>query len=99
MPLQTNNIVMAGLRGAFGKQVVFRQRDGKTFVSAYPDMSERVLSPKQIAANKRMKEANGYAKAIIKDPAQRDAALLRLKVLENKLYRALIKEFMLKGEE
>ena len=65
-------------------------------LSNYPDMSNRTLSPRQLKANKLMKEANRYAKATLKYQGRKDAALLRLKVLENKLYRALIKEYMLK---
>ena len=93
MPLQTNNLIMAGLRGAIGKQVVFRQRNGKTFVSAYPDMSERVLSPKQLKVNAVMKEASKYAKAIIADEAKRQAAQLRFDVSSTKLYTSLVREY------
>ena len=93
MPLQTNNIVMAGLKGTFGKQVVFRQRGGKTFVSAYPDMSKRVLSPKQLKVNETMRKANEYAQDIMEEEQVRNEAQIRLDVTSNKLYRALIKEY------
>lgn len=84
---------MAGLKGAIGKQVVFRQRNGKTFVSAYPDMSGRVLSKKQLKVNKRMKEANAYAQAIIKNESQRQQAQVRLDVPSTKLYTSLVREY------
>lgn len=84
---------MAGLRGALGKQVVFRQRNGQTFVSAYPDMSGRILSEKQKKVNKTMTAANKYAKDTISDEALRNDAQLRLDVPSTKLYTALIKEF------
>ena len=95
----TNNILLKQARGALGKQIVIKQYGDKTVLSAYPDMSKRKLSPKQIEANLLMKGANYYAQGIIANPERRDAALLRLKVLENKLYRAIIKDYMTrKGE-
>ena len=84
---------MAGVIGAFGKQVVFRQRGGKTFVSAYPDMSERVLTDKQLKINKRMKAANDYAQDTIADEALRKEAQIRLDVPSTKLYTSLVREF------
>lgn len=93
MPI-SKNILLLQASGTLGKQVVIKNYGDKVVLSAYPDMSNRVLTPKQIEANKRMKEANRYAKIIIADQEKKNAALLRLKVLENKLYRALIKEFL-----
>ncbi len=93
MPKQRNNIVMAGFRGALNKQIVFRQRNGVTFISTYPDMSGRVLSEKQIKVNKTMMAANKYAKDTIDDETFRNAAQLRLDVPSNKLYTSLVREF------
>lgn len=93
MAIQENNAVMAGLRGAFGKQVVFRQRNGKTIVSAYPDFSDRVLSPKQLAVNRTMTRASAYAKSILKDEPKRAAAQVRLDLPTNRLYSALVREY------
>lgn len=93
MPIQTNNAIMAGVRGALGKQVVFRQRNGKVIVSAYPDMSNRKLSPKQLKVNEVMAKANNYAKAIINNEQKRQEAQLRLDLPSNKLYTALVREY------
>jgi hypothetical protein len=98
MPISTN-ILLKQLKGTLGKQVVIKQYGDKTVVTNYPDMSNRKLSAKQIEANEQMKMANIYAKSLMKNKEEKDAALLRLKVPENKLYRALIKEFMLKKGE
>lgn len=84
---------MAGLKGTFGKQVVFRQRNGKTFVSAYPDMSNRVLSEKQVAVHKRMKAASEYAHSIMEEEEQRNQAQVRLDVPSTKLYTSLVREY------
>lgn len=93
MPKQENNFITAGLKGALGKQIVFRQRSGKTFVSAYPNMDNRVLSEKQLEVNRRMKEANQYAKEIMENEEQRKEAQFRLDVSSTKLYTSLIKEY------
>ena len=84
---------MAGLRGAIGKQVVFRQRGGKTFVSAYPYMGDRVLSPKQLKVNEVMSKASKYAKGIIKNEETRKEAQLRFDIPSTKLYTSLVKEY------
>lgn len=94
----SDNILLKQVRGTLGKQLVIKQYGDKTVLSAYPDMSSRKLTPKQIEANERMARANDYAQGIMYNPELKNAALLRLKVLENKLYRALIKEYMLKKE-
>lgn len=93
MPVQTNNAVMAGARGTLGKQVVFRQHNGKTILSAYPDMSNRVLSPKQIQVNEAMTDANNYALTVIRNEELRHAAQIKLDLPSKKLYTALVKEY------
>lgn len=93
MPIQTDNAIMAGVRGALGKQVVFRQRNGKVIVSAYPNMKDRVLTQKQLKVNETMKEANKYVKVILADERSRNEAQVRLDVPSNRLYTALIKEY------
>ena len=91
----SNNPIMQGVRGAIGKQLVFRTVNGKQIVSSYPDMSDVKRSRKQKKQNSRMKEANVIVKAIKSNPEQRNAALLRLDVPSNKLHHALLKEQML----
>lgn len=88
----TTNSILIGARGAIGKQLIVKQYKDKTVLSAMPDFSRRKLSPKQIENNKRMVEANNYAQTILADDEQRNEAQIRLNVLRNKLYYALIKE-------
>ena len=95
MATQVNNVIMQGVRGAIGKQVVFRDYSGKRVVSVYPDMSERVLSPKQIRRTEIMKEANRRVREIKANEQLRHAAQIRLNVTSNKLHHALLKETLL----
>ncbi|MEP7259441.1 MAG: hypothetical protein ABI687_13660, partial [Flavitalea sp.] len=89
----SNNQVTAGMTGAMGKQIVFRKLHGKTVASAYPNMDDRILTPKQVNINQLMKRANGYAKGIMNDEQQRNAAQLRFNTPRNKLYTSLIREY------
>ena len=97
MPI-SKNILLQQTSGTLGKQVVIKNYGGKIVLSDYPDMSERVLSPKQLAANELMREANEEAKEIMKDPIKKKEAGGRLRVPDNKLYRALIKEYLLNNK-
>lgn len=89
----TKNPLTAGWKGTFGKKVVFRQRGEQTIISNYPDMSNRVLTAKQLKINKLMKEANRYARSILNDEQSRIEAQARLNVQRNKLYNSLIREY------
>ena len=89
----SENILLKKLSGHLGKQIVFKQYGDKTVVSAYPDMSNRKLSPKQLRVNAIMEEANYNAKMILADEELRIAAQVRLNVTRNKLYTALIREY------
>jgi hypothetical protein len=60
-----------GKRGTIGKQIVFRNRGDKTFVSKYPDMSEVKLSVLQLDANDRFAAAVRFAQDIIHDPVKK----------------------------
>jgi hypothetical protein len=84
------------LSGQLNKELVFKQYGDKTVVSKYPDMSKRVLSPKQKEVNERLEAANHKAKHIMADENLSMAAQARLNVTRNKLYTALIKEYFKK---
>jgi hypothetical protein len=84
---------MAGVSGTFDKQVVFRQRMGKTVLSAYPQKSKKPRTEKQLEIMQRMENANAYATQIIEDVQLRNEAQVRLNVTRNRLYTALVSEF------
>jgi hypothetical protein len=80
--------------GHVGKSVVFKQYGEKTVVSKYPDMSKRKLSEKQVAMNETFMGAIYTAKHILANEELRNAAQIRLNVTRNKLYSALIREYI-----
>jgi len=58
------NVLVQGLSGKLGDQLVFRTlRDGRTIVCAKPDFSKRKLSWDQKEHHKRFKEAAAYARS------------------------------------
>lgn len=88
-----HNSVFLKLSGHLNKEIVFKQYGDKVVVSAYPDMSKRTLSPKQLENQEIMQEANAIAKGIMANEELSQAAQVRLNVTHNKLYTALIKEY------
>jgi hypothetical protein len=81
--------------GMLGNEIVFKQYYDKTVISVKPDMSKRVLSPKQIEWNERMMMATNYAKLIYKNEEYKLKARIRLKVPAHKsLFHALVKEHL-----
>jgi hypothetical protein len=60
-----------GIRGAIAKQIVFKNRGGKTFVSKYPDMSKVQPSALQLEANKKFAAAVKFAQEIVRDPVKK----------------------------
>jgi hypothetical protein len=95
----SKNILLQGVSGAINKQIVIRQLGLKTIISAYPDMSDRVLSPKQKRRTRIMRKANVELKTIKADKELLNAAQLRLNVTSNKLHHALLSELMKKYGE
>jgi hypothetical protein len=58
------NIIIEGISGKLGGQLVFRNlKDGRTIVCAAPDFSNRVLSTDQKAHHSKFKAGAAYAKA------------------------------------
>jgi hypothetical protein len=70
---RVNGLVMLGTNGAFGKQLVFKVRGKKTFVSKYPDMSKVKPTEKQLAEKDRFGDAVRFALNIVRDPEKKAA--------------------------
>lgn len=85
------------MSGHLGKELVFKQYGNKTVVTKYPNMSNRVLSKKQLRINEIMTEANYEAKSILSNEELRNAAQVRLNTTRKRLYNALIKEYFKKA--
>lgn len=66
---QENNSIMRGASGALGKELIFRQRAGKTIISLPPAPRPDAPTEKQLAIRDRFREAVRYAKKVIADPA------------------------------
>lgn len=91
----SENILLARLSGALGKQLVIKQYGDKTVVCKYPDKSRRKPSARQIQNRQLMDDANAAAKTILADEEMRNAAQVRLNVTRNKLYTSLVREYFL----
>lgn len=88
---KTRNALLDQTSGAVGKQLVFRVRNGKTFVSRYPDMSKVKPSEKQLAEKDRFGDAVRYAQNIIGDPEKKAA----YKVEKGKsVYHTAIRDYL-----
>lgn len=67
MPKVPSNSILYGISGALGKQIVFRTRKQRTFVSAMPVFT---LPPteKQIRQRERFKQASAFAEMVKSKP-------------------------------
>ncbi|THU31163.1 nucleotidyltransferase domain-containing protein [Niastella caeni] len=90
----TGNPLLTGVSGKL-KNLVVKQYKDKTVVTAVPDMSGRKLSQKQKDANERMQFAIISAKKITADPRLKQRACELLQVPPNKVFRAIVKKFLL----
>ena len=61
MAKSKNNIVIAGLSGRVGKQLVFKQVNGRTIVTKFPNYKVS-KTPKQEAHHQKFAKATVYAK-------------------------------------
>lgn len=92
--LVTGNPLLTGVSGKL-KNIVVKQYKDKTVVTAVPDMSGRKISQKQKDANERMQFAIHSAKAITANPRLKQRACEMLQVQPNKVFRAIVKQFLL----
>ncbi|MFA0965028.1 hypothetical protein AB9P05_24680 [Roseivirga sp. BDSF3-8] len=69
MAVIENNPWIEGARGMVRGAIVYRQRAGRTIVSARPATSSRPLSEKQKAHHRRFREATAYSKGVKEDAA------------------------------
>src|SRR5262245_25677546 len=98
MASSKDNILALMFSGKVGN-VLLKNYGDKIVMSKIHNMDNRVLSEQQKEYNMYMKYANAYAKKIMADPEKKEEACRRLLVAPNKLYRALIKEFVQKKGE
>jgi hypothetical protein len=68
-----NNIIIQGMSGKFGNELVFRQLPGKTIVAAAPGPTQKPPTEAKQAANNNFQRATLYGKSVKNDPALQQA--------------------------
>ena len=98
MAIVTNNPLVNGFRGAFGKSLVFKQINGKTFASAFPRKPDkRNESEAQKNTRVTFRKASEWAQITLLDPQKK--AYYQERARELKLpnaYTAAITDYMRK---
>ncbi|MCU7549421.1 hypothetical protein OCK74_09865 [Chitinophagaceae bacterium LB-8] len=87
-----SNSLLKALRGAIGKEIVFKQYGDETVASKYPDMSRHKATQRQKVQRQLLAEANAYASRIHRDPKLRALYEQGLKPGESVFHKAK-KEF------
>ena len=90
----TGSPLFTGVSGKL-KNLVVKQYKDKTVITAVPDMSGRKLSQKQKDANLQMRFAILAAKKITADSRKKQRACEMLQVAPNKVFRAIVKQFLI----
>lgn len=93
MATTQNNILLHGMSGHLGKQLVVKQYATKTVISKYPDMSNVKPSFKQLKEKGRFSQAVKYAQAILKNPVLKATYLDKIAVGQS-VYHYAIKEYL-----
>lgn len=95
MAIVKNSILLKGLSGAIGKDIVLKTYGNKTVISKSPDMSGIKPSKKQKAKRNRFAEAVAYAQKINNSASLKEVYRKKNKVKkEQSVYHAAIKEFL-----
>jgi hypothetical protein len=86
-----NNIITGNLKGSVGKQLVFRQWEGKTIVSKFPKSRTGNPTPAQAEITEKFQLASRYAKSVLSNANQSlaQAYATALKPRQNVYSRAL----------
>jgi hypothetical protein len=67
------NLIMQGMSGAIGKQVIVKHYGSVSIISSYPDMSRIKRTTKQKTENNKFREASVYARGQMRDPIAKAA--------------------------
>jgi hypothetical protein len=92
-----NNIVIEGLSGNIGGQLIIKNYAYGTVISKFPDMSRVKRSEKQKARQTKFQQAVAFAKSELADPQKRVQVKARLKPGKT-AFNTLISEYMRKEE-
>ncbi|MBO9661146.1 MAG: hypothetical protein J7527_20145 [Chitinophagaceae bacterium] len=90
----SNNPLLSKASGRLGN-IVVKQYGDKTVISAFPTTSRRKRTAKQKESNLRMKMAILCAQKVTRNPSSKQRACELLNVPANKVFRAIVKEYLL----
>jgi len=88
-----NNVITHGLSGKLGDLIVFRNRNGKTYVASLPREQTYEPSEAQKKHQKKFQQAVLYGKSALADPATR-AAYQASAALNENTYNVAVADFM-----
>jgi len=86
-----NNLLLKGMSGAIGKDLVLRTKNNETYSGKYPDMSGIVPSKNQARGRKRFAEAVKFAQSVLKDSGKYSGYKARK---GHALYHSAITDYM-----
>src|SRR5262245_6420291 len=95
MANSTNSIITGKFKGMLGKELVFREWEGKTFVAKAPKGRSGDPSPAQAETQDKFLLASQYARAVMKSPdqAMAEAYSVARRPRQN-LYSRALEDFM-----
>src|SRR6478735_11806023 len=96
--ISKGNPLLTGARGKVGNLIV-KQYGDQTVITTVPDMSRRKLTQKQKDANEQMHMAIIAAKTLTRNPQYKQRTCEMLKVEPNKVFRAIVKQWLLTDGE
>lgn len=90
-----NSIITGKFKGILGKEIVFRDWEGKTVVAKAPKRREGEPTPAQAETHNRFQFAARYAKGVMEnpDPALREGYATVLRPRQN-IYSRALEDFM-----
>ena len=96
---RNSGILTSGIRGAIGNSIVYKQVNGKTIATSYPDRSQVKFTSKQVDYQNIFAAAAAYASAAIHDPEKNQAYLVKIRngsksVRGMDVYHYAIREYM-----
>ena len=93
-----NSLLLHGLQGQIGKQIVVKKYGKKTVVSKYPDMTQ--ITPTKLQKKQRnlFAKAVAYARDINNDPVKKAAYKNKVKKGDS-VYQYALKEYLKKNKQ
>lgn len=96
--ISKGNPLLTGASGKLGN-IIVKQYGNQTVITAVPDMSRRKLTQKQKDANEQMQMAIVAAQSLTTTPQLKQRTCEMLHVEPNKVFRAIVKQFLLTDGE